>query len=393
MKMILVLSTSTGKASTEMLTGVREFAQGTDWNIQSIEFNGNPFPVRDLIRFWSPVGCIVEASGNGLQPGMIPHRAFGTTPVVYIGGDTTLTPKDATCVTHNAVAVGEAAARELLTLGFSQFAFIGWKGHAWSELRKDAFAAALKLNGRDMSSIDLPSIEKGLPLLKRWLAPLPKPCGILAANDAIAEMTLTACRLLSISVPDEVAVIGVDDDEAICEHTVPTLTSIHPDFRQGGRFAARLLARKLHHPADVPSKTSFSISGIVRRGSTRLFKRRDDCVSAALERIWRPDGAKLTPKEILASFPCSRRSAEIRFRQATGHAVLEELQKARIHQAKQLLATTNLPVSAIAENCGYASLAHFRDTFRKEAGANPLTWRKSHREARGQERVPVAELK
>ena len=125
MKMILVLSTSTGKASTEMLTGVREFAQGTDWNIQSIEFNGNPFPVRDLIRFWSPVGCIVETSGNGLKPGMIPHRAFGTTPVVYIGGDTTLTPPNATCVTHNAVAVGEAAARELLTLGFSHFAFIG----------------------------------------------------------------------------------------------------------------------------------------------------------------------------------------------------------------------------------------------------------------------------
>ena len=390
MKMILVLSTSTGKASTEMLTGVREFAQGTDWNIQSIEFSGNPFPVRDLIRFWSPVGCIVEASGNSLKPGMIPHRAFGTTPVVYIGGDMTLTPKDATCVTHNAVAVGEAAARELLTLGFSQFAFIGWKGHAWSELRKDAFAAALKLNGRDMSSIDLPSIEKGLPLLKRWLAPLPKPCGILAANDAIAEMTLTACRLLSIAVPDEVAVIGVDDDEAICEHTVPTLTSIHPDFRQGGRFAARLLARKLHRPADVPSKTTFAISGIARRGSTRLFKRRDDCVSAALERIWRPGGAKLTPREILAAFPCSRRSAEIRFRQATGHAVLDELQKARIHQAKQLLANTNLPVSAVAENCGYASLAHFRDTFRKETGANPLVWRKSYRcEAQSGQRMPT----
>ena len=159
---------------------------------------------------------------------------------------------------------------------------------------------------------------------------------------------------------------------------------------KGGRFAARLLARKLHHPADVPSKTSFSISGIVRRGSTRLFKRRDDCVSAALERIWRPGGAKLTPREILAAFPCSRRSAEIRFRQATGHAVLEELQKARIHQAKQLLANTNLPVSAIAENCGYASLAHFRDTFRKEAGANPFTWRKSHRcEVHSERRMPT----
>lgn len=380
MKMILTLLTSTGKAAMGFLAGIRDFAQGTDWNIQSIEFNGKPFPVRDLLRFWSPVGCIVEASGNELKPGTIPYRSFGSMPVVYIGGDTTLTPQNSTCVIHDAVAVGEAAARELMTLGFGHFAFIGREGHAWSDRRKNAFANALKLNGQDLISIDLPSIDKGIHPLKRWLITLPKPCGILAASDAIAETALNACRLLSISVPGELAVIGVDDDEAICENTVPTLTSIRPDFRQGGRFAARLLARKiLHSSGTLHAKTTFSLSGIVRRGSTRISKRRDDGVSAALDRIWSKGGARLTAKDILAMFPCSRRSAELRFRLATGHSVLDELLKARINLAKRLLEDTQLPVSAIIESCGYDSSTYFREAFRKETGVNPLVWRKENK--------------
>ena len=380
MKMILTLLTSTGKAATGFLAGVRDFAQGTDWNMQSIEFNGKPFPIRDLIRFWSPVGCIVDASGNELKPGMIPSRSFGSTPVVYIGGDTTLMPRNATCVVHDAVAVGEAAARELMTLGFEHLAFIGWKGHAWSDRRKKAFADALKLNGRDLISLDLPSIDKGVHPLKRWLVALPKPCGILAASDAIAETALNACRLLSIPVPGEIAVIGVDDDEAICENTVPTLTSIRPDFRQGGRFAARLLARKILHPSNaIRAEATFLISGIVRRGSTRISKRRDDCVSAALERIWSKDGARLAAKDILAMFPCSRRSAELRFRQATGHSVLDELLKARINLAKRLLEDTQLPVSTIIECCGYGSSTYFREAFRRETGVNPLVWRNENK--------------
>ena len=376
MKMILTLLTSTGKAAMGFLAGIRDFAQGADWNIQSIEFNGKPFPIRHLIQFWSPTGCIVDASGNELSPGMIPYRSFGSIPVVYIGGDTTLTPLNSTCVIHDAVAVGEAAARELMTLGFEHFAFVGWEGHAWSDRRKNAFADTLRLNGRDLISIDLPSIDKGIHPLKRWLVTLPKPCGILAASDAIAETALNTCRLLSIPVPGEIAVIGVDDDEAICENTAPTLTSIRPDFRQGGRFAARLLARKiLHSSGTLHTKTTFSISGIVRRGSTRISKRRDDCVSAALERIWSKDGARLTAKDILAMFPCSRRSAELRFRQATGHSVLDELLQARINLAKRLLVDTQLPVSAVIESCGYGSSTYFRNAFRTETGLNPLAWR------------------
>ena len=377
MKNILVFSTSSGNARTEMLKGVREFAHGTDWNIQTFEFNGEPFPIRDLIRFWSPVGCIVEASGNGLKKESVSHRAFGKTPVVYIGGDSHVVPPIATCVVHDATATGEAAARELLTLDIDHFAFLGRKGRSWSLRRENAFAEAMRLNGRQIDTFALPTDGKDVHALKRWLAALPKPCGIFAASDATAETALAVCRLAEIPVPDEIAIIGVDDNEEICENTIPTLTSIHPDFRQGGRLAARLLARKMRTSAPIQKETIFSVSSITRRGSTRRFKRSDACVSNALERIWGTKGVHLSPKDILCGFPCSRRSAEIRFRQTTGHSVLDEIMKARMQLAKQMLSETKLPIAVVAEKCGYRSVAHFRDAFKSATGSNPLTWRNS----------------
>ncbi len=376
MKTVLVFSTSTGNANTEMMDGVRKFAQGTDWNIQSVKFDGSPFPIRELLKFWSPIGCIVEASGNGLKKDSIPYRAFGKTPVVYIGGDSLVVPPNATCVVHDAHATGEAAARELLAMDLGHFAFLGMKGHNWSQRRKDAFVRAMRLNGRSFDAFDLSPGGKDNDAVKRWLAKLPKPCGLFAASDAVAETALAVCRIAGISVPEEIAVIGVDDNEEICENTVPTLTSIHPDFRQGGRFAARLLARKLLSTSKPLPETVFAVSGIARRGSTRRFKRKDSCVAEALERIWKPGGERLTVKDVIAVFPCSRRNAEIRFRMATGRSILEELTASRVRIARQLLADTQLPVSSIAERCGYASVAHFRDTFRKATGHNPLKWRR-----------------
>jgi len=374
MKVVLVFSTSTGNVGKEIMAGVRSFARNTDWNVQQVEFDGAPFPVRSLMKFWSPVGCVVEASGNGLTKDTVPRRAFGKAPVVYIGGDSLVVPPGATCVVHDAKATGEAAARELLEMGLGHFAFIGMKGRNWSIRRREAFGDALRLNGKQFDAFDLLSSGNDHGFLKRWLAKLPKPCGIFAACDAIAQTALAVCRMADISVPEDVAIIGVDDNKEICENTVPTLTSIHPDFRQGGRLAARTLARKLIGGTPRASM-EFAISGIVRRGSTRRFRRKDSCVAEALERIWKPGGEHLTAKDVIAMFPCSRRNAEIRFRQATGRSILAELTEARMRIAQKLLSGTRLPVSAVADNCGYTSLAHFRNAFRKTTGSNPLAWR------------------
>ena len=381
MKSVLLFMTSSGRARTEMLAGVREFMRGTDLNLVVLESDGSPFPVRKQIAFWSPVGCIVEGNGKNATADTVPPEAFGSLPVVYIGCEAPIMPKGATHVMHDAVATSNAAARELLSLGLRSFAFVGVCGKKWSDRRKDAFAAALETNGEQMSSIDFDmassvDYESEARRLRVWLDALPKPCGLMAANDAMAEIVLSICKMSNIAVPDDIAVIGVDDAESICENTTPKLSSVRPDFRQGGTLAAMLLVKKLNGDTARRSVV-FSIQGLVRRSSTRVFRRKDSEVADALERIWAPDGVHLSAKEILSGFSCSRRNAEIRFRAMTGRSVLQELAAARLQLAKRLLSETSLQVSEIAENCGYRFTTHFRKIFHSATGTNPLAWRKA----------------
>ena len=383
MDTILVFLTSIGRANADMLAGVREFAKDADWNVQSFVYDGEPFPVRKLLDFWTPAGCIVEGCGNGVSAGIIDNKAFRRTPVVYMGSEPTMTPKDAACVVHDAESVANAAARELMSIGMESFAFIGAKGKGWSDRRKVAFAEAMKLNGHPVAATDVHPTSAGVygkdaARLRKWLLELPKPCGVMAADDEIAATAVSICRLSGIDIPNDIAVIGVDDNESLCENTVPTLSSVRPDFQQGGGFAARLLARMMRGGRSAHRETVFGVSGIVKRGSTRVFKRRDAEVSAALERIWAPDGVTLSPKDVLAGFSCSRRNAEIRFRQATGKAVLEEIVAARMSRAKTLLDGTTLSIPEIAAQCGYRYSTNFRDAFRAATGLNPLAWRKNN---------------
>ena len=383
MDTILIFTTSSGRARTDMLAGVRGFAKDAGWNIQTFEYEGTPFPVRRLINFWQPVGCIAEVCGNGLAPEAIPRKAFGSLPIVYVGSESYSTTVRSACVLHDAKPVANAAAKELMSIGMSNFAFVGAIGKRWSERRKSAFEEALKLNGYGLSTLDVhpTSTEifaKDATNLKGWLKSLPKPCGIMAADDEIASTTLSLCRLAEIDVPNDIAVIGIDDNEALCMDATPTLTSVRPDFLQGGKFAARLLARMLRGGHNIQHKAVFGVSGISRRGSTRVFKRKDLEVSAALERIWAQDGTALAPKDVLAAFSCSRRNAEMRFRRATGKSVMEEIVVARMSRAKSLLSGTDLPIADIAALCGYRFPANFRDAFRNATGSNPLAWRKQN---------------
>lgn len=107
-----------------------------------------------------------------------------------------------------------------------------------------------------------------------------------------------------------------------------------------------------------------------------MFCNKDASVSAALERIWSPNGSLLTAKDVLTEFTCSRRNAEIRFKRTTGRSILQELLSARIERAKALLSQTSLPIPEIAASCGYKFPAHFRNAFRAATGLNPLAWRK-----------------
>lgn len=379
MQIVLVFTTSDGKIRSETLVGVRDFAAGANWLVQPITYDGHPFQVKELLMFWKPIGCIVEGSASGTNA--FSHTAFHDIPTIYLGDTEPNLPPGSIHVIHDAKSAAILAARELLSLDLDHFAFVGVQNRNWSKQRKDAFSDAIALNKKSLETFDLPRSEgAGFRInstsFKRWLNGLRKPCGIFAAADDVAQSIISVCHILDIQIPDDLAIVSVDDIESICESTVPTLTSVHPDFRQGGRLAARLLARKILGAKNIPSKTTYSVSSITRRGSTSKFGPRYKDISAALDLIHSPKGPLLAPRDVLKEFKCSRRNAEIRFRSAVGHSILDEIVSVRIELAQKLLKETDLPVSAISDRCGYSFPSCFRTAFHKATGQNPLKWRK-----------------
>lgn len=211
--------------------------------------------------------------------------------------------------------------------------------------------------------------------LRRWISQLPKPCGIFAANDIIAVEVLTAAVQAGFDVPREIAVCGVDNFVPICEHATPTLTSVQPDFLLAGELAARTLDEISGEKRSRTIRLTFGPANIVRRASTRTARRYDPEVTAALELIRRHACEGMSSADVVKTFRCSRRMAEIRFRQVVGHSILDEIQAIRLENAKRLLSCSEMDIGAIANFCGFKAANALWKFFRQETGMSPMKWR------------------
>ncbi len=337
---------------------MRPFAHARGWRLQVIDGDTSAKQVADLLDFWEPLGCIVEADGGDtrLRPG---H--FRGTPVVFLDHSPDITREGASVVRHDSAEIARVAAKELLRLDFHDYALVGWFSHAYWMLDKlEAFKSVLELHGKKMHVFEPEAGDRGGTTslqrrLRSWLRRLPKPCGIFGVNDYIAERALSAAAALGYAVPEEQAFVGADNDGLICETTRPSMTSVLPDFKATGRMAAELLAAKIDGPASPAVLRVVPPIGIVRRQSTRLFNRSDAGVQAAMELIRRKAADGVKARDVLKTFPCSRRQAEIRFRSLTGHSVLEEIQEARFARAMELLKSPNIAIGAIAGRSGWPS--------------------------------------
>jgi LacI family transcriptional regulator len=358
--------------------GVKAYAATVGWNVQSVHAIGRRAELDEIMSLWSPSGVVVN-SGSGLNS--MPISWFGKVPTVFFDHPHGKVRPDSCCVVNDAAATARLAAKELLSTGATKFAYVGWtKRTPWSEKRREHYAATLRLHDFETEFFDCSANGDAEPKTIReladWLGGLGTPAGVFAANDHIASMVASACRLVGLSIPRDVALIGVDDDHDICEGTSPSISSISLDQFAAGRIAAEKLARLMsgkHGDNDGP--TPYPTAGVVRRQSTRTFAKPDKLVADAVERIRREACAGLGAKEVVDAFPCSRRSAEMRFRSVTGHSVLEEIRRVRLEAAKTMLRTESVPIGVVAERCGYRSAAAFSIFFLAETGMQPSAWR------------------
>ena len=379
MKTVLFFVSATRHSCRKRLNGAFRFFKGTNYRIQIVERMYESVPVRRILDFWKPAGCIAEC-GSGADE--LRPSAFGRIPVVYIDLDPEAAKSVRYFVHSDSRAVGELAARELLKLGLDNFGFVGFtRPFFWQVERASAFAEAVKINGKshwafhDRSAGDR---VKRATQLRRWLSGIPKPCAIFTSMDPVSEEVVGICRNLKLSVPGEVMVLGVDNDEEICEHSRPTLSSIGQDFERAGYLAAELLAARLKNPRLGRQERVFGTSGVVHRQSTSHYSRRDARVMGALDFIRQHACEGISVSDAVSFMGCSRRLAELRYREVTGGTIKGAIDLARLERAKALLRAGGESIAEIAARCGYGEVSTLRKAFRKAVGVSMRIWRQTH---------------
>jgi LacI family transcriptional regulator len=279
-------------------------------------------------------------------------------------------------------AIGRIGAEHLLACGFEQLAFVGYPRTAtsgWSEERATAFASTCRAAGRRCALFTgryatARRWEELQAEIAGWMAGIPKPFGIMACNDVRARHVLEACLSLGLNVPRDVAVLGVDNDEMICELTEPSLSSVKQAARQIGYQAAAMLDRLMRR-ADAPGTTVIPPIGVVVRASTDTMATSDQSVQMVLERLrgqpceW-PDIAALAGEACM-----SRSTLEQRFRAVVGRSIHEEFNRLRVAAVRRLVSDTDLPLKAVAARAGFRSVQYMTTFLHRHTGLTPARLR------------------
>lgn len=278
------------------------------------------------------------------------------------------------------------AVGHLLERGFKHFAFCGDARFNWSLWRERHFVTQLRAAGYS-HAVYRPAVVKGdvtaeARALQRWLKALPKPVGIMAAYDICGYQVLDGCRAAGLAVPDEVAVIGVDNDTLLCDLASPPLSSVIPNAHRAGYEAAAMLDQLMAGKRVPDLARLIPPMGVADRQSTDVLAVDDREIARAVRFIRENACERINVSDVLKAVPLSRRVLEQRFRRLLGHTPHEEILQVRLSRVKQLLVETDLPLYLIAERAGFDHVEYLSVVFRRETGRTPSAFRHA---ARGRE--------
>lgn len=363
------------------LAGIRRYASARGWEVETLPKNATSRDaVRALLAAGGIIGCIAEASGYRHS---LPPRLFGGVPVVYLDPPEPLSWRGAVTVTCDNAAVAAAAYGELSAGMPPCFAAVPSGGAVlpWNRERIAAFRALCAANGRELRVFPArrrePRERRAARLLD-WLAALPKRSALFATNDEVAREVVDAAGTIPRHVPKELSVIGVDGEPGTEDRGTfrapgerPGLSSVKLDFEFAGHEAAQLLGRGV-------AASSFGPLCVLRRESTRGAGRRGPLVLEAVDAIRLEACEGLAAATLARRFDCSRRLFEIRFREAMGHSVLDEILHVRLTHAQALLMRREIPIRDIAGLCGFRTGIELRKLFRRRFKTSMRQWRNDH---------------
>ncbi|WP_411845010.1 DNA-binding transcriptional regulator [Roseibacillus persicicus] len=276
---------------------------------------------------------------------------------------------------------GRLAADHLLSRGLKNLAFIGWDGVYYSDLRRMGFIGRARELGSEVSELlkhpnefDEENWGQRLRVLSHWIHQLPKPCGVFAVHDYRAQLVIDACDVAGVRVPQDVAVIGMDNDVIICRHSMPTITSISRNSEEVGWQAAALLHRLMEGDADLAKDEEIRVPPecVVARESTDTHYHGDEVVRVSIRYIENRLRYPFNVEEVANHVGVSKRKLEMRFRDCVGKSPHQFITEARVARARELL---NRPggqsLQMISENCGFVSYSAFVSSFKRVTGVSP----------------------
>ena len=285
-------------------------------------------------------------------------------------------------VSADSEAIGRLGAEHLIQCGFRNFAFCGFSGAdgaQWPEIRRQSFARSVEQAGfapPAAFNFFIDRWEKQRAEGIKWLCALPKPVGLMACNDDCGQRVMELCKSAGLAVPDQVGVIGADNDEVVCNLMDPPMSSIAISFERAGYEAAAVLDRLMRGDSRVPSRITAAATHLACRRSTDFVASDNPHLRKALVFIRDHARNPIVVGDVARSSGLSRRSLEHNFKRFLGRTILQEIRRARTDQIARLLVESNTAVAEIAEILGFPDAQHVARYFRAGKKISPTAYRK-----------------
>ena len=293
---------------------------------------------------------------------------------------------------QNALLVGQMAAQHFIEHRFTNFAFCGYNGRSYSDRRRDAFIQCLEQNHfpcavyrtppsalKDFNNSVVLQERFGFAsdhrALRTWISKLPKPVGVFCSHDMRAYHLAEACRSQGLQIPEDVAILGADDDELVCNFSDPPLSSIDQNAFGIGYAAAKALESMLQNPDVVPSPVLIDPIRLIERESTRIYTVSPPWLSDALIFIRRNISNNITASDVYAAVGKSHTLVDSAFRRTFGTSVQKTIIRTRLEEAKRLIRDTSLTLTEIAAKTGFSTAQYFCSSFSKTFGSSPSAYR------------------
>ncbi|MBL9175796.1 MAG: DNA-binding transcriptional regulator [Verrucomicrobiales bacterium] len=381
-KVALLVETSNAYAR-ELLHGVRAWLrEHGPWTLWLAEAGRGADPP-PWVRDWRGDGIIARIETPAVA------RAVAATGLPAVDVSAARLLPDVPWLETDDRAIAQMAAEHLRERGFRNFGYCGDSRFNWSRWRGDAFALHLARHGLDCAVFREPRPASGggsradweteLSALGRWIRALPKPVGIFAGYDIRGLQVLEASRRAALAVPDTVAVLGVDNDELLCDLADPPLSSVIPDVRRTGYEAAALLDRLMRGGPRSGDGRLFAPLGVATRQSTDVVAVADRHLSTAVRFIREHACDGISVGDVLKQVPVSRRVLEARFQKMLGRSPHAQILSVRLDRVKRLLSETDLPLAAIADRTGFRHVEYLSVAFKRQTGMTASDYRAGRR--------------